>query len=502
MSFGPFEAGDRIKSHAKDFLLLGGPCRLYVKPLRLCEKPFLKFVSLPMIDHLQELQKFFAGHQTLSYDFRRQQLINLRTAILRHEKELHEALYADLRKSPEESWVTETGFLIAEINHSLKHLRSWMKPQKVPTNLLNFPGKSFIYKEPLGVVLIIGPWNYPLQLLFTPLVGAMAAGNCVVLKPSEFAPATAAVMQKIIESSFRKDHILYVQGEGASLVPEMMNGFRFDHVFYTGSTQVGKIIYEMAAKKLVPVTLELGGKSPCVIEDDARLSVAARRIAMTKFSNAGQMCVAPDYILVHQSVKEPFVLELKKAISQFFSMDPASSDNYGKIINEKQFNRLMKYLREGRVSYGGRYDASLLYIEPTIIEDIPLETAVMGEEIFGPLLPVIPFNSFEEAKRIIERNRDPLAFYLFTESREKEEQWIAQVRFGGGCINNASWHLTNFNLPFGGRGNSGIGAYHGKFSFDVFSHQKAVMKTPTWFDPKLKYPPFKGKLKLFKKIIR
>ncbi|HYK55752.1 MAG TPA: aldehyde dehydrogenase family protein, partial [Flavisolibacter sp.] len=344
--------------------------------------------------HLAQLQasaNYFKTGVTKSYAFRKEQLQKLKAAVLAHEKDLHDALYADLKKSPEESWVTETGFLLAEINHTLKHLKKWMTPQKVSTNLLNLPGKSFIYKEPLGVVLIIGPWNYPLQLLFNPLVGAIAAGNCAVLKPSEFAPATAAVMKKIIEENFTNEYILYVEGEGATVVPEMMNHFRFDHVFYTGSTQVGKMIYQMAAAQLVPVTLELGGKSPCVVESDANIKVAARRIALTKFSNAGQMCVAPDYVLVHESVKEQLVKELKKNIEQFFSKDASTSYDYGKIINEKQFKRLVNYLQQGKIVYGGQYNASTQYLEPTLIEDISLDTAVMGEEIFGPVLPLVSF---------------------------------------------------------------------------------------------------------------
>lgn len=455
-----------------------------------------------MKEELDQLRNYFDSYTTRSYSFRKQQLHKLKTAVLRYEKDLYNALYTDLKKSPEESWVTEIGFVIAEINHTLKHLQRWMKPSKVSTNLMNLPGSSRVYKEPLGVVLIIGPWNYPLQLLFTPLIGAMAAGNCVVLKPSEFAPATSAVMKRIIGENFSKEYILYMEGEGATLIPEIMNNLRFDHIFYTGSIPVGKFIYEMAAKQLIPVTLELGGKSPCIVESDAKLSVAAKRIALTTFSNAGQMCVAPDYVLVHQSIKENFIAELINAVKQFFSDEPSSSYNYGKIINEKQFKRLVNYLQYGKIVFGGKYDASRLYIEPTIVEDAPLDSTIMQEEIFGPILPILSFNSFEEAKAIIERNANPLAFYIFTESREKEKQWIEKISFGGGCVNNASWHLTNFNLPFGGRGNSGIGAYHGKYSFNVFSHQKAVMKTPTWFDPKIKYPPFNGRLNVFKKLIR
>lgn len=455
-----------------------------------------------MKEQLQILRNFYDGYPTRTYQFRKQQLQKLKTAILQHENELYEALHSDLKKNKEESWVTEIGFLIAEINHTIKHLKRWMQPKKIATNLINFPSKSFLYKEPLGVVFIIAPWNYPLQLLFTPLIGAMAAGNCAVLKPSEFAPATSLIMKKMIEENFSKQYIQYVEGDGATLIPQMMNSFRFDHVFYTGSTMVGKLIYEMAAKQLVPVTLELGGKSPCVVERDAKISVAARRIALTKFSNAGQMCVAPDYVLVHQSVKEKFVTALKQSVQHFFSEDASSSYNYGKIVNEKQFNRLIFYLQQGKIVYGGNYDLASLYIEPTIIENVPLHAAILEEEIFGPILPIIPFNNFEEAKTIIDRNPNPLAFYVFTESGEKEKLWLNKISFGGGCVNNASWHLTNFNLPFGGRGNSGTGAYHGHFSFDVFSHQKAIMKTPTWFDPKIKYPPFQGKLKLFKKIIK
>jgi aldehyde dehydrogenase (NAD+) len=455
-----------------------------------------------LLNQLHKLKGYYSSGATRSYEFRNYQLNRLKTSILQNEKAIYDALYSDLKKSPEESWVTEIGFVVAEINHTIKHLKQWMKPAKVKTNFLNFPGKSYIYHEPLGVALIIGPWNYPLQLLLTPLIGAIAAGNCCVLKPSEHAGATATVIRKLISSVFSEEYVLIIQGEGSVVVPALMENFRFDHVFYTGSTTVGKIIYEMAAKQLVPVTLELGGKSPCVIESDANIEVAVRRIALTSFSNAGQMCVAPDYVLVHASIKEKFISALKDTVKKFYTEDAGNSYNYGKIINEKQFARIHRYLKEGNVVYGGRHDAQLRYLEPTILEDVPLDSAIMNEEIFGPVLPVLSFNNFEEAKRIIDRNPDPLAFYLFTESREKEKFWIENIPFGGGCINNASWHLTNFNLPFGGRGNSGIGSYHGKFSFDVFSHRKAVMKTPTWFDPQIKYPPFNGKLKLFKKIIK
>jgi len=451
---------------------------------------------------LQSVRQFYNSGQTRPYQYRKEQLKKLRSAILLHEKELHNALHEDLKKSPEESWITETGFLVSEINFTLKNLRQWMQPEKVKTNLVNFPSSSYIMREPLGVALIIGPWNYPLQLLLNPLVGAIAAGNCAVLKPSEFAPATTAIMKKIINENFPSEYILFVEGDGAEVVPAMMNHFRFDHVFFTGGTVVGKIVYKMAAEQLVPVTLELGGKSPCVVESDANIKVAARRIAMTKFSNAGQMCIAPDYVLVHNGVKEKFVETLKETVLKFFSEDPSTNYNYGKIINEKQFNRLINYLKNGSIVYGGKYDPGKLYIEPTIMENVSPDAPVMKEEIFGPILPVIGFENFEEAKTMIDRNPNPLSFYVYTMDREKEKKWLQAIPAGGACINNSSWHFTNHHLPLGGRGNSGIGEYHGKNSFETFSHRKAVMKTPTWFDPDIKYPPFKGKLWLFKKVVR
>ncbi len=456
----------------------------------------------PLIHKLQTLRLFYNSGKTRPYDFRKQQLKKLRSAIFQHEEELHDALHFDLKKSPEESWVTETGFLVSEINSALKNLRQWMRPEKVKTNLVNFPSSSHVMREPLGVVLIIGPWNYPLQLLFTPLVGAIAAGNCVVLKSSEFAPATSAIMKKIITENFSEEYILFTEGDGARIVPGMISNFRFDHIFYTGSIPVGRIIYKMAADQLVPVTLELGGKSPCIVESDANINVAARRIAMTKFSNAGQMCVAPDYVLVHKSVKEKLVQALKEALVKFFSADPSSDYSYCKIINEKQFNRLVSYLYGGTIVHGGGYDPEKLYIAPTLMENILPDAPLMKDEIFGPILPVISFETFEEAKAVIDQHPNPLALYVYTSSSGTEKEWIEAIPAGGTCVNNSSWHLTNHYLPFGGRGNSGIGNYHGKNSFETFSHRRAVMKTPVWFDPGIKYPPFRGKLWLFKKVVK
>jgi len=462
----------------------------------------MKDTSSGSVVALENIRRYFNSGATRTYEFRKEQLKKLKQAILHHEQDLYTALYADLKKSPEEVWATETGMTLSELSVAIKNLGNWMEPEGVTTNLLNLPSSSKIMKEPLGVVLIIGPWNYPFQLLINPLIGAIAAGNCVVLKPSEFAPATDAVMKKIIEETFSPEYILYVQGDGATVIPEMMNNFSFDHVFYTGSTAVGKIIYKMAAERLVPVTLELGGKSPCVVEEDANIKVAAKRIAMTTFSNAGQMCVAPDYILVHNSVKDKLIAALKESIVQFFSHKPEDSYSYGKIINEKQFDRISSYLSQGTIVHGGRTNRASLFIEPTILTDIDLSGTIMKEEIFGPALPVIPFTTMEEAMSIIQQNPNPLSFYIYTASNKKANAWLEAVPSGGSCVNNSSWHLTNHHLPFGGRGFSGTGNYHGKYSFDTFSHQKAVMKTPTWFDPSIKYPPFKGKLKLFKWVIK
>jgi aldehyde dehydrogenase (NAD+) len=451
---------------------------------------------------LGAMRNYFDSGATKSYDFRKMQLQKLKAAVVAHEEEIYAALHKDLRKSKEECYVTENGFFLAEINNAIKKVNSWMKPQAVGTNLLNFPSKSFIISEPLGVVLIIAPWNYPFQLLMTPLIGAIAAGNCVVMKPSELAPATEAVMKKIIENTFEKKYILYTEGDGATVVPELMNNFIFDHVFYTGSTMVGKIIYELAAKNLVPVTLELGGKSPCIVEADVDTKLTAKRIAMPKFSNAGQMCVAPDYVLVHENVKDAFVQEMKNALVQFFGEDAQQSGFYGRIINERQFDRLEKYLSNGKILFGGKTNKADLYISPTLLEITNVNDAIMQDEIFGPILPIISFKTMEEAVAIIKQHKNPLAMYVFTKNSTKEKQWLNAVPFGGGCVNNASYHLTNHNLPFGGRGTSGMGNYHGKYSFDTFSHKKSIMKTYTWLDLFVKYPPFTGRLGFFKKIIR
>ncbi|MBY0424279.1 MAG: aldehyde dehydrogenase [Cytophagales bacterium] len=452
-------------------------------------------------EQLGKMRQWVNAGETRSYEFRLKQLIALKQAVEAHELDIYQALFTDLHKSKEDSWVTENGLFMAEIKNAIRQLKSWMNPQSVSTNWINLPSSSHIVSEPLGVVLIIGPWNYPFQLVMIPLIGAIAAGNCVMVKSSEHAPATASVIQRILAQTFKSEYIGCAMGDGAEVISGMMNNFRFDHVFYTGSTAVGKKIYQLAAQQLSPVTLELGGKSPCVIEEDAHISVAARRIATPKFSNAGQMCIAPDYVLVNESKKEEFVAAMKQVIPALFGEDPIHSVGYGRIINEKQFDRILGYLEEGNIVFGGKSNRPDLFIEPTILEGVSPDAKIMQDEIFGPILPILTFKTMDDAKTIISQHPNPLAFYLFTQSKEKENAWMQAIPSGGVCINNASLHFINPNLPFGGRGQSGMGAYHGKFSFDTFSHKKAVLKTPTWFDPAMKYPPFTGKLTLLKWLV-
>jgi aldehyde dehydrogenase (NAD+) len=456
-------------------------------------------------DHNKELlrlRSYFQSGATRSYGWRRQQLLLLKQAILRHEDEIHQALYTDLKKSPEEAYGTETGLVLAEINTTLRNLRKWMRPRAVRTNLVNLPSSSRIYRDPLGTVLIIAPWNYPFQLSLIPLAGAIAGGNCVVLKPSELAPATAAILEKILTGIFPGEFIRVIPGDGAVVVPALIRSFRFDHIFFTGSISVGRSIYQLAAQDLVPVTLELGGKSPVVVESDADIKTAARRIALGKFTNAGQTCIAPDYLLLHADIKEKLLGQLQKTLVEFYGEKAEESYDYGKIINEKRFDKLVSYLPQGRIITGGRYDRSALFISPTILEEVAPDQPLMTEEIFGPLLPVFTYRTMEEALAIIQRNPDPLAFYLFTSDGGKQKVWIERLSFGGGCINNTEWQFANYHLPFGGIGLSGMGAYHGKYTFDTFTHAKPVMRTPVRVDPAIKYPPFNGKLKWFKLFIR
>jgi aldehyde dehydrogenase (NAD+) len=444
---------------------------------------------------LFEKQKaFFATQETKTYAFRKEQLELLRTVIQNNEAVISEALLADLGKPPFESYASEIGFVLAEISETLKHLKKWMRPKRKRSGIINFPSKSLLYKEPKGTVLIIGPWNYPFQLIFAPLIASMAAGNTSILKPAEQTPRTAAVIEEIIKGTFDEAYISVVQGEGHKVVPALMEHHRFDHVFFTGSTTVGRKIAEMAAKKLTPCTLELGGKSPAIIDKSAKLDVAVKRIAFGKWLNAGQTCVAPDYVLVHESIKTAFVTKLIDTIKAFYGKDPLKSKDYANIINASRFEILTNFLKEVEIAYGGNWDKSELRIEPTILTLETLENPLMREEIFGPILPILSFGHIDEAIEIVSANPNPLALYLFTNDRHTEERVVGEIPFGGGMVNNTIVHLTNMHLPFGGIGESGWGNYHGLYGFNTFSHFKSIMKTRTWFDLKQKYPPYSQRM--------
>jgi aldehyde dehydrogenase (NAD+) len=415
------------------------------------------------------------------------------------EADLLQALHKDLGKGEFEAYTGEVGFVYEEIGHALSHMDEWARTVRVPTPLVHQPSESAIHVQPRGTVLVIGPWNYPLQLMLSPLVGAVAAGNTAVLKPSELAPATAAVVGRLIERTFSPDFCAVVGGgvpETTRLLAE-----RFDHIFFTGSIPVGKVVMRAAAEHLTPVTLELGGKSPCIVDEHVDVAVAARRITWGKFYNAGQTCVAPDYLLVHRSVKSDLLAGIKKSLAEFFGADPQQSPDYGRIVNERHFDRLAE-LVDGKVYLGGQKDRASLYFAPTVLDDARMSDRSMAGEIFGPVLPVLAFDTLDEAVALVKERPNPLACYVFTSRSATEKRIVDEVPFGGGCVNNTLIHLANPHLPFGGVGASGMGAYHGKFSFDTFSHKKAVTKTTTRLDLKLKYPPYAGRLGLIRKLIR
>ena len=450
------------------------------------------------VGHLQDMHQYYYSGVTRPYDFRKKQLEVLRQAIKKYEASITEALYKDLHKSPEESYATEIGVTLAELSHTLSNLSEWMKPEKVSTPLGLFPSTSKILKDPLGLCLIIAPWNYPFQLIMNPLIGAIAGGNCIVLKPSEFTQNTSDVIRQIITECFDKNYISVIEGPGEVVVPEMMNNYRFDHVFFTGSIAVGKAVSIMAAEKLVPVTLELGGKSPCIVDKEVDLKVTADRIVWGKFTNAGQTCVAPDYLLVHKSIKVGLIEAMQKSINKFYGDDPQSSPDYGRIVNGKRLEKLQSFLDNGTIISGGKVVKEELYFSPTIMENVLPEKPLMQEEIFGPILPVFTFENHDENLETISRNPNPLALYVFSKNASIENLYKDKVAFGGGCMNNTLIHLGNPNLPLGGVGYSGSGSYHGKYSFDTFTRNKSIVSTGMWLDPSLKYPPYKGKLKFLK----
>jgi aldehyde dehydrogenase (NAD+) len=447
-------------------------------------------------------QHFFRQGFTKPYAFRKGQLNVLKAVIKRNEQAILEALKQDLGKSGFEAYATEIGIVYEEINHAQKNLRMWIQPARVPTPLTFFPSSSKVYNDPLGMVLIMSPWNYPINLIMAPLIAAIAAGNTVLLKPSELAPATEAVITKIINETYEPEYIAIVSGPGQLVVSELIEKYHLDHIFFTGSTAIGKKIMAAAAQQLSPVTLELGGKSPCIVASDAKLEYAAKKIAWSKWINAGQTCVAPDYLLLHESIKEKFIAKLVAQTEKMFGKNAQQSTDYPRIINDKRWQTLNGYLQEGNIIFGGKTDQDDKYISPTIIENVTAENKLMRDEIFGPILPIITYKNNEEVLEWINKNPYPLAFYLFTESKSNESYFLDKVRFGGGCINNGLIHLGNPNLPFGGVGFSGVGQYHGKDGFDTFTHKKSILKSPCWFDLPVWYAPFKDKIKLLKKLMK
>lgn len=431
-------------------------------------------------------KQFFATNQTKSLEFRKAQLEKLKALLQDNKVMMYDAIQKDFGKSAFDTYTTEFSFVLKDINYYLKNLTDLARPQKTTTNLSNQIGTSKIYTEPLGCCLVIGAWNYPYQLSLSPVVAAIATGNTCVLKPSEIAENTMLAMEKIINDNFPPEY-LHVATGGVAETTEILKE-KFDKIFFTGSTKVGQIIYEAAAKNLTPVTLELGGKSPVIVTENANLDVAAKRIVWGKFLNAGQTCVAPDYIYAEESIEEELIQLLKKYIEEF-EYEP-ESPQYTRIINERNFERLEKLIDRDKLIYGGKTSYENLHIQPTILQNVSWDDAVMKEEIFGPILPILSFTNFEDTVKKIASKEKPLSAYLFSDDEEEQEKFLSDISFGGGCINDVVMHLSNDYLPFGGVGNSGFGSYHGKFGFLAFSHQKAILKRATWGEPDLKYPPY------------
>ena len=433
-------------------------------------------------------------------NFRKETLIKLLNAVIVHENEIIQALHDDFKKPAFEAVLTETSYVIVEIKDTIKNLKNWAKPKKIFPSLLNFPSKDYIYKEPYGKVLILAPWNYPFQLALCPLIAAVAAGNQVVLKPSELTPKTSEIIVKIIHKVFDKNHVEVI--EGGVEVSQKLLSERWDYIFFTGSVAVGKIVAKAAAENLTPITLELGGKNPCIIDETANLKLAAKRIAWGKFVNAGQTCIAPDYILIQKNMKTHFVNFLKEEITKAYGENPTESPDFARIINAKNWQRLVNMIEPGKVIFGGQSHAKDCYIAPTLVEENSLETPIMEGEIFGPILPILTYENESDIDSVIAKHEKPLALYVFSENPSFHKQIIQNHSFGGGCINDTMIHFANKRLPFGGVGHSGMGAYHGILGFDTFSHQKSIVKKANWLDLSLRYAPYKDKLPIIKKILK
>lgn len=433
-------------------------------------------------------------------NYRKQRLIKLLYAIEKNQNEIAKALNNDFKKTEFEAFLTETFIVISELKLTIKNMKKWAKPNMVLPSILNFPSLDYIYKEPYGKVLIISPWNYPFQLAVSPAIAAIAAGNSVTIKPSELTPNTSKLIAKIFSEVFEKEHVEVIQG-GIEVSQELLSR-RWDYIFFTGSVNVGKIVAKAAAENLTPVTLELGGKNPCIIDKKVDLDVAARRIVWGKFVNAGQTCIAPDFLLVEKSVKEELTKKLIHEIETSYGTNQQNSNDYPRIITKKNWERLVGFTKNQKIIYGGKHNENDLFLSPTLIDEPSLESPVMQEEIFGPILPILTFENKNQINNIIERYEKPLALYVFSNNKKFSVDLIKNLSFGGGCVNDTLVHFANNRLPFGGVGHSGIGAYHGKLSFNIFSHQKAIVKKPTWLDIKLRYAPYKNKIKALKKIAK
>lgn len=433
-------------------------------------------------------------------DYRKQSLVKLLNCVQRYEQQIVEALYDDFKKPAFESITTETSYILAELNHTIKNIDKWSKPKMIWPSLLNFPSTDFIYKEPYGKVLIIAPWNYPYHLALSPLIAAVAAGNQVVVKPSELTPNTSKIIAEIINETFDKNHVDCIEG-GVEVAQQLLSQ-RWDYIFFTGSVAVGKIVAKAAAENLTPVTLELGGKSPCIIDETANLKLAAKRIVWGKFVNAGQTCIAPDYLLVSKKVKAKFIALLQEEILIAYGENPQISEDFARIVNSKNWERLTAMLANESILAGGISNSEDCYIAPTLIDEPSLDSLVMKDEIFGPILPIISYESDNDLDKIISNYEKPLSLYIFSDNKSFAEKIIQNYSFGGGCINDTVIHFANKKLPFGGVGHSGIGAYHGKLSYDIFSHQKGIVKKANWLDIPMRYAPYNGKLHSVKKLLK
>ena len=452
-----------------------------------------------IVEIVQKQHSFFNTNDTKSIAFRKQQLKKFKKILLDNEAALYKAIYADFKKSEFETYSSELALVYHEIDIALKNITKWARNKRVGTNIINIPGKSYIHPEPLGVCTIIGAWNYPIQLSLCPLVGAMTAGNTAILKPSEITVNTSNLLAKLINTNFPNNY-LYVQEGGINETTSLLEQ-KVDHIFFTGSTFVGKIVYQAAAKNLTPVTLELGGKSPAVISQHCNLKMTAKRLIWSKFLNAGQTCIAPDYVVVHESIQKEFISLCKQEIEN--AQYKFENDNFTQIITNKHFSRLSKFLNEGTIEIGGDTDEVSRYIAPTLISQVNFESPVMQDEIFGPILPIIEYNNLDDIIKQIKQLEKPLSCYIFTENSNEKKKIVNEISFGGGCINDAVMHITNSKLPFGGVGGSGIGNYHGEHSFNTFSHYKSIISKSSWIEFPFKFFPLTPKkLKIIKFLMK